>query len=273
MKIAGLPMPVEESRTYLFNRYKSNQYMIGKRVEGSIRGVWMSGIHPDMFSDSWKQVEPIMNGVVDVHHMMSMGDAAEYYHVSRAVAGYSGRSAPGVRLGDSYRTHVINVMGVGQFFHFLNGGDDADTASARALDALVGAGVRLVLNCGRDTVKLASSYDDSAIGWERIIEADSCDYCAMLAGSGNVAKSTSRFHAHDSCYCLARAVFRGQQSVNNEIHQEWQQVTAGKTGKGAEAAWNQYWSGKGGTQRTTAEEPTIQGTGNASIPAERVGLA
>jgi hypothetical protein len=92
----------------------------------------------------------------------------------------------------------------------------------------------------------------------------------MLAGSEGIVKSYGvKFHAHDSCYCLARSVFKGQQTMNAEIQAEWKSVTAGKQGKDAKAAWNQYWSEKdvgpeGGSPAGTPQEEAS----NASVAAE-----
>jgi hypothetical protein len=229
-------------------------------------------IDPSHFNDSWRKLEPLISGIVDTHHQMSAADAAQYHELSRAVSGFYGPVVPGITLSDDYRSHVINVMGVGQFFHFLGIGVDSAAASEKALDALKGAAVRLVMNGGRDTIRVATSFDGNSIGWERILESDhkACNYCAMLTGSEGIQKGyASRFHAHDSCYCLARSVFNGQQSANAGIQAEWKSVTTGKQGKAATAAWNQYWSGKDvGSQGASATEPAQEQEGNAPVAAE-----
>jgi hypothetical protein len=273
----GLPVPAGQSSALLFGRYRGNQYAIGHRVEAAIGGLWAQMIDPAHFNDSWHRLEPLISGIVDTHHDMSAADAAEYYSLSRAVAGFYGATVPGVTLSDEYRSHVINVMGVGQFFHFLGDGDDAPTASVKALDALKGASSRLVMNGGRDTVLKAASSDDNSLGWERILESDhkACNYCSMLTGSTGVQKeSAARFHAHDSCYCLARSVFNGQQSVNAGIQAEWKSVTTGKQGKAATAAWNQYWSEKDvGPERGSSTGTAQEEAGNAAVGAESERLA
>jgi hypothetical protein len=163
-------------------------------------------------------------------------------------------------------------MGVGQFFHFLGKGNDAAAASEMAMEALRGSGSRLVMNGGRDTVKLASASDPNSTGWERILESDHavCGYCSMLAGSRGITKDYDvKFHAHDSCHCLARSVFNGQDTMNAQIQAEWKSVTSGKQGKDAEAAWNQYWSEKDvGSQGRSTTEPAQEEAGNAAVAAE-----
>jgi hypothetical protein len=269
MTMPGLPLSDEQSSLALFARYRDHQYMIGHRVEAAIAGIWARMIDPARFNESWHRTEPVIMGVVDTHYGMSAADAAEYYTLSRAVAGFFGRAVPNVQLRPDYLSTVVNAMAAGQFFHFLGTGDEAPVASGKAMDALQGAGVRLVMNGGRDTVTTAASFDYNAQGWERIMESDkrACDYCSMLAGSSGVHKSFGdRFHAHDRCYCLARTVFNGQQSYNADIQGEWKSATAGKSGKAAVAAWKQYWSdGNVGPEGTSTTEPAPEEAGNAPV--------
>jgi hypothetical protein len=267
-----MPISDEQSSVLLFDRYRGNQYAIGQWVETAIRGLWGSLIDPEHFNDSWHRLEPFIVGIVDTYHGASAADAAQYYSMSRAVAGFYGAGVPGIMVSDDYFPHVVNIMGAGQFFHFLGGGNDAPTASAMALDALAGSAVRLVMNGGRNTVTRAASYDPNSLGWERIMESGvkPCNYCSMLAGSNVVSKSLdAKFHAHDRCQCLARSVFAGQQSANDGIRAEWKSVTSGKSGKSAEAAWNQYWSEKDvGSEGGGSAEPPQEQAGNAPVAAE-----
>jgi hypothetical protein len=268
----GLPVSAVRSLEILFSRYQSNQYAIGHRVEAAIAGVWGRMIDPVHFNDSWHRLEPLVLGIIDTHHGMSAADAAEYYSLSRTVSGFYGNAVPGVSIRPDYLAHVTNAMGAGQFFHFLGAGDEDSVASVKAMDALKGASVRLVMNGGRDTVRFASSFDGKALGWERILESNvkACNYCAMLTGSGGIHKSAGDlFHAHDSCYCLARSVFDGQQSVNAGIQAEWKSVTAGKSGKAAEAVWNQYWSEK----NDDSHNDTSAGPATADAAQEEAGNA
>ena len=172
-------------------------------------------------------------------------------------------------------------MGAGKFYHFLDGGASAVDASRMALNFLRGSSVRLVLNGGRDTVIGATSSDGVALGWERIVEPASCGYCSGLAGSGGVRKTeaSAKFHAHDYCQCLARVVFQGQSTANEALAAEWSRVTSGKSKKVASAAWEEYWSGRNGSTGNgssgaeASPETTGEGSGNAAVVSEPVGLA
>jgi hypothetical protein len=172
----------------------------------------------------------------------------------------------------SYIHHVTDAMGPGQFYNFLPN-YEADQASGMARDALRGASTRMVMMGGRDTVTNAVHLDSMADGWERVIEPGACGFCAMLAGRGAVYKErTVGFRAHDHCHCIARAVFVGQKSINQDLSQEWGKATAGTRGKDALAAWNKYWENRnGGRQPESATAASVQRTGHAAIQQERVG--
>jgi hypothetical protein len=262
----------------LFGRYQNNQTAIGKRATTAIGTFWAQIVDPAHFSDSWTRLEPIVGGIIDTHYQMSAADASNYYGLSRAVAGFYGPTVPGSGLDPEYLSGFTQTMGVGQFYHFLDDGKSAATASRMARTALMGASMRVVMNGGRNTVARAAAGDDVALGWERIIEPRSCGYCSGLAASSGVHKTTSEFNAHDRCQCLARVVFRGQKPANAELVSDWSRVTAGRSGKAAVEAWDQYWSGingersrehssSGSEDETT---PTVQGAGNAPVEVQPV---
>lgn len=261
----------------LYNRYQLNQHAIAQRVLGSIQSVWAQLVNPQQFSDSWRRLEPVIQGIIDTHYQMSAADASEYYGLSRAVAGFYGGPIPGSYLDHGYLSHVVNLMGVGQFFHFLDSGSDAITASTQAQKAMSGSAVRVVLNGGRNTVTRAASRDNIASGWERIVEFGSCGYCSRLAASSGIHKAEAdAFHAHDGCQCLARVVFRGQESANAGLVSDWTRVTAGQSGKAAVKAWDQYWSernGSTGNSSSGTEAQTAssgQGPGDATVEVQQV---
>src|SRR5215469_7262044 len=117
-------IPAQSVRTgaMLFSRYQNNQGFIGQRVNVAIAALWNRMVDPYHFSDSWRGLEPIVSGIIDTHYAISAADAAGYYSMSRAVAGFYGGQVPGTPLSPQQLRIVTNSMGIGQFFHFLNGG-------------------------------------------------------------------------------------------------------------------------------------------------------
>jgi len=274
-------MPVSFAQTgrILFGRYQGNQNTIASGVSSSIAGLWASMIDPENFTQSWKVLEPILRGIIDVNYSMSAADAAQYYGLSRSVAGFYGTVVPGAYLNPDYLAVLTNNTGLQKFLDFQDSGRDAATSSRMAMRYLIGNSIRVVLNGGRNTITNAVASDDVALGWERAVEPRTCSYCAMLAASSLLHKTASdAFHAHDNCQCLARVVFRGQSPTNGDLASEWSRTTEGKSGKDAVAAWNQYWSGRSGNGNSVGgteaqAETTGQGTGNAAVSNQSVQLA
>jgi hypothetical protein len=267
--IPGLPVSQETANSLLLSQYQRTQQAIAIRAALAIVNLWTRYIHPLRFADSWKPLNPLLQGVVATHYQASAANAAQYYGHARVTAGYPPIPVSGVTLGSEELRKVVNSMGAGQFFHFLKE-TEPDQASVMARDALRGASTRLVLNGGRETIVQAAGGDGAALGWERVIEPGACSFCAMLAGRGGVySAATVGFRAHDHCHCVGRPVFRGQKSVNAELSQAWGEVTKGTRGAAARAAWDTYWSSHGNNRG--AETSPGQGTGPTSVPAESVG--
>lgn len=73
---------------------------------------------------------------------------------------------------------------------------------------LAGAGMRLVLGAGRETITGTIQADPRAKGYERVTSGNSCDFCEMLAGRGAVYGAASAdFEAHARCNCSAQPVY------------------------------------------------------------------
>lgn len=72
----------------------------------------------------------------------------------------------------------------------------------------------------RETVEQNTLRDDEAVGWARIVRAEGCPFCRMLADRGAVyAKETARFASHPNCNCTARAAFKGDPGPEASVMQ------------------------------------------------------
>lgn len=88
--------------------------------------------------------------------------------------------------------------------------DDLALAVEAAFANLSGAANRLTLIPARDTVRENAARDPESIGWRRVGNGDSCAFCRMLIGRGNVySADTARFASHDHCDCLAEPAWGG----------------------------------------------------------------
>lgn len=266
--IPGLPVPPGAAPGLLLGQYRTAQAAVAVRAALAIVQLWNRYVVPARFMDSWNQLGPLINGIIATHYSASAASAAQFYGHSRVVAGYPAYPVPGASLDQEYLNRVTGSMGPGQFFHFIKE-EDPETASGMAQDALRGAGTRMVLKGGRDTIVQAAGEDKVALGWERVITPGSCGFCAMLAGRGGVYTEKSvDFRAHDHCHCVARPVFTGQKSVNEGLSAEWAEATKGTRGAAARAAWDKYWSSHGPGAATEIAQGRES---NGPVPGERVG--
>lgn len=84
-----------------------------------------------------------------------------------------------------------------------------DKAMANAFVRSSGAVTRMVLAGGRETIRNTVKADPAAKGWRRVIGANSCEFCSMLASRGGAYKAdTADFRAHDHCGCSVEPVYR-----------------------------------------------------------------
>ena len=104
--------------------------------------------------------------------------------------------------------------------------------------------IRMVENAARGTTIAASTYDNAAVAWARVLTgAESCGWCAMLASRGPVYRSRKSAGEGDKwhlgCDCLVVPVFRGQEKhwpgyeEYIRLEQLWAESVKGARGKKA----------------------------------------
>lgn len=84
-----------------------------------------------------------------------------------------------------------------------------ETDDLTALQTLIVGGLqRRITNFGRLTITGSSVADPSAVGWKRVGDGHSCQFCSMLLSRGAVYReATADFQAHDHCGCTAAPEF------------------------------------------------------------------
>jgi hypothetical protein len=177
-------------------------------AERDLRKVWglAVGRDPTVTRDVMLQTVPTL---AEIHGDRAAGLAADFYDEQRDRAQVPGRfRAEPAPLPGSARYEALVRWGVDPLFM-----PSPDQAAAIAR---IAAGFRrIVANQSRDTVVESSLRDPAAEGWQRIVRADGCSYCRMLADRGAVYKeSTSRFAAHDNCNCSAAPAFSPRREVS-----------------------------------------------------------
>lgn len=257
----------------LLNYYQANQQAIAQQVAQDVYNIWGRYVNHDKFMQGWGAVNDLIQQSINQFFKAAEANSARFYGSSRAVSGFGHIEVPGITLDPKYLDSVTQIMGPGQFFNHLENNNDAQVASDMTRDGMQGSAQRLVLNGGRDTITNVSTQDKAAEGWERVIEPGACSFCAMLAGRGGVYKeSTVDFRAHDHCHCVARPVFKGQESINQDLSEAWGRETKGTHGKHAIAAWGKYWEGRGShveSEQRHAEGTEGERSGHAAVAGER----
>lgn len=97
----------------------------------------------------------------------------------------------------------------------LFGAESLEVAGANTLTNLSGVATRQILTPARDVIRLNTARDPDSVGWRRVAQGtETCKFCRMLVGRGNVYSSSSaRFAAHDDCDCTAEPAFAGEEWV------------------------------------------------------------
>lgn len=124
--------------------------------------------------------------------------AADWYDDLRDAEQLRGArfTAEPAELPDDERGDILVRWGVGPLF-----AEDPDFGSSLTL--IAGGLARIIADADRYTITQSSTADRRSPGWERVTSANSCDYCAGLAGE----HTGPDFGSHDHCLCVAAPRF------------------------------------------------------------------
>lgn len=217
----------------------------------------------DRLEETLPRFRDAVQAVVNHYGQAASAMAAQHFKAVRSRAGVPGRvSIPAVSpIPDGFVDQMVaEAVAVAM--------EDVETARGD-LDA---AAEQLVLDQGRKQMMTAAALDDAARGWARIPNAGACSFCLMLAlrasngllytskaaatmnrrSRRNAArpdqpfKGAGAFKAHDNCRCTVEPVFGRYEATAQvrEAQKTWDEVTKGRTGKDARAAFRQAVEGR-----------------------------
>ena len=152
-------------------------------------------------------------------------------------------------------------------------------AKQKAADAVAAKVIRHVADGGRAPLAAeVRTGNRGAVGYARVVDADPCPFCAMLASRGAVYRSDAftgsndlfagdgGFKVHDGCECTLEPVY-GRSATDlppgsAELAKEWAEVAAGRNDPFA--YWRRYKESGTlpGNERGTADTDSV----NASAP-------
>ena len=146
-------------------------------------------------------------------------------------------------------------------------------AAKRSMEEQLPAAMQRQAMAGsRDTIRRTVDTSREIIGWRRVVDADPCAWCAMLASRGAVYGSAVAASGvvgrrdklrgtrqwgqayHDGDECTVEPVYEDEADPPEveALYDEWLQVTSGKSGKAALRAWRQHWDEQRETTRESA---------------------
>lgn len=170
----------------------------------------------------------------DDYHLQASSLAADWYDELREAAEVKRAfTAVTANLPDEEQWLALARWSVGPLFQ---SSPDPDAA----LTLVQGGLQRVVANGHRATVQRSSLADPQAAGWARFGNGDTCRFCRMLIGRGEVYRAaTAKFGAHDHCNCVAGPVFEDAEKVDGYLVSPSKPVTA--AGTSADAARAKAW--------------------------------
>ena len=169
--------------------------------------------------------------LIEDYHLAASSLAADWYDDLREAAEVRGSfQAITADLPDPEQINAAIRFGVGPLF-------TPNPNSADALTLLQGSVQRIMANGHRDTVRRSSIQDRRTTGWARYGNGDTCRFCRMLIGRGDVYRAdTAKFGAHDHCKCVAGPIFEDAEKVNGYIVSPRKPIDASGTSADAERA-------------------------------------
>lgn len=161
-------------------------------------------------------------------------------------------------------------------------------------NAVSGKATKLVADGGRKVIKDDIDRGNGPVGYARVVDADPCAFCAMLASRGvsytgyladgeglyrtdSFAASNSRFvgkgdfKVHDGCQCTMEPVYKVGGKIRlpgrgDELARNWARVAAGE--RDPLKAWQRWWNS--GTLPETYDGPLQEGEKRPKPPRKKV---
>ena len=209
-------------------------------------------LDPSRLDSSFREFLQIAATIIASGHTRSAGAALAYLDAFRRVEGASGPPPtltlpPGLPL-EQIATSLL-VVGPIAFKTALRSGKPPNEALQLALSQTLGAGTRLALAGGRETITTAHTVDTSLVAYARVTDGNPCAFCAMLASRGAVyvTETSAGFQPHDACHCQPEPVYdNGNGAYQNpgradEYRAFYNDVTSGKSGADAISAFRAAW--------------------------------
>ncbi|MBA9002018.1 VG15 protein [Thermomonospora cellulosilytica] len=230
--------------------HRQRQISLAAAVVQDLMQLWRAIVDPNDPS-TWQRFAELAATLIGLRRRDSAGLAADYYRAFRTAEGVD-EGAPTVVMAATLAAPTVGeqvrAAGLAGYAGGRRAGQAPEQAARNGLVRATGTATRMVLSGGRTTLVDSVRADRQALGWIRIVDANPCAFCAMLASRGPVYKSarTGGFQAHDHCGCTAEPVYRGSRlpAANARLERLWNEVTQGKSGRNALNAFRRHLEGR-----------------------------
>lgn len=146
-------------------------------------------------------------------------------------------------------TATLDSTGPFALLSRIKGGQPVTVAAENTGVVMSGAASRLIQNGARQAVLQSVKADAQAVGWMRVLgvtRTGPCAFCSMLASRGAAFKSEQSAMAywHNHCACTPMPVYSRKDAEalkDNDLYQQWKDVTKGFSRHDAFLAWRRYW--------------------------------
>jgi hypothetical protein len=246
--VQGYGTASQAAQASLAEQFRMRQAYASTQAMLAILAVWGLLDLRDVRS-SWPAVRTGIAALVRDGFTTAARDALAYYEQARLAAGVT-EELPPLAIPDLPSPELLDATldatGPYTLLAKVKAAEPVQQAAQSAGTRMSGAASRLILNGARQAVLTSVDSDAKAVGWMRVTASDPCAFCAMLASRGVSYRSeaSAGFKAHNHCRCTAAPCWSREDAKalrNGPLAQEWQQATAGYSGKDALRAWRRYW--------------------------------
>jgi hypothetical protein len=248
--VAQQPPPAAgwQQQARLAGQFYQQMAKLAAQAVAAILALWQQLDLRDVRS-SWPSVRSQLEFLVQLDHRAAAAAGQQYYAQARSLAGVTDGLPPLLSVPAPPADLVqatLDSTGPYALLGRIKQAQPLQRANETTGVTLSGAASRLITNGARQAVMSSVKADAQAVAWMRVTSGDPCAFCAMLASRGPVFKSqqAAGFLAHDHCRCVAAAVFSDQDAEklkDNDLSQQWKQVTKGLSGADARREWRRQW--------------------------------
>lgn len=256
------PQPATKARSYptaslavqaqLAASFYAAQALLAAWAIRDILAIW-NQLHLRDVRSSWPAIRTALASLIESRFGMSAAQATAYYAQARMAAGVTG-PPPMVSIpppSTALVTATLDSTGPYALLGRIKQAQPLETAMENTSVVMSGAASRLIQSGARDTVLTLVRDDSEAVGWMRVLGGPrpNCSFCSMLASRGVAfkTKKSAMAYWHNLCQCQPMPVYSAEDAEalrDNDLYQQWKQVTRGYHKQDALNAWRRYWDAK-----------------------------